>query len=128
MRTRRTRLELGLYLFDSLCIRADVGLSAKVVLVDPDKQWRIDTGWYLKGATLRKQRWTARSDDWDHDHCSCCWAKFAEWHSPEILDEGYTTTDRHEHGAGYHWVCATCFIDLKIDMQWQLEPCGEGTR
>jgi hypothetical protein len=93
--------------------------------MDTDRQWRVDAGRHLKRATLVRARWKAASDDWDHDHCSCCGAKFAEWDGPEILHEGYTTTDGHEHGAGYHWVCESCFNDLRSEMEWQLETSGE---
>jgi hypothetical protein len=93
--------------------------------VDPDKQWRIETGNYLKGATLQWQRWQRPGADWDHDHCACCWAKFAKWDGPEVQHQGYTTTSQHVHGAGYHWVCEQCFADLKDDMQWHLVPSGE---
>jgi len=89
--------------------------------MNPDLQWRMETGWYLKGATLRKAKWRKRNADWDHDHCSCCWAKFAEWDGPEILHEGYTTTEQHPPGVGYHWVCEQCFDDLRSEMQWQVE-------
>lgn len=54
-------------------------------------QWRIDTGHFLKGATLQQSQWKAPNDSWDHDHCACCWAKF-----------GYTTTNEYRLGAGYH--------------------------
>ena len=90
--------------------------------MDADKQWRIDTGSLLKGATLRKAKWKAPGDDWEHDHCFCCWAEFAAREADGVLHEGYTTTARHGHRAGYHWVCETCFVDLKSEMQWQLEP------
>ena len=93
--------------------------------MDSDKQWRIDQAGFLKGATLQWRNWKAPSAQWDHDHCACCWAKFAEWDAPEIQHQGYTTTDLHSHGAGYHWVCEECFTDLKDEMQWQLVPSSE---
>jgi hypothetical protein len=88
--------------------------------MDDDRKWRIGLGAHLRGATLRKAEWRAPSDDWDHDHCSCCWAKFAEFDGPGILHEGYTSTDGHEHGEGHHWICEKCFIELKFEMRWQL--------
>jgi hypothetical protein len=87
-----------------------------------DKQWRIETGHFLRGVVLEPRRWHAPSEHWDHDHCSCCWVKFAEWEGPEIQHSGYTTTDEYEHGAGYHWVCEECFRDLKDEMNWRLAP------
>jgi hypothetical protein len=87
--------------------------------VDPDKQWRIDTGLFLKGATLQRLRWKAQSGDCDHDPCACCWAKFAKFDGPDIQHEGYTTADR------YHWVCEGCVTDLRDEMDWHLAPTGE---
>lgn len=95
--------------------------------MDSDKQWRIDTAHFLKGAMLQRRRWKAPNDHWDHDHCACCWAKFAEWDAPDIQHEGYTTTDDYKLGAGYHWVCEGCFGDLKDEMRWRLAPAGESS-
>ncbi len=93
--------------------------------MDEDKQWRIETGEYLKGATLQWRRWKCPSPEWEHDHCACCWAKFSELDGPDIQHQGYTTTSQHEHGAGYYWVCERCFADLRDEMQWRLIPKGE---
>ena len=87
--------------------------------VDPDKQWRIDKGEFLKGATLQRRRWKAPSAEWDHDHCACCWAKFAEFDAPDIQHEGYTTAD------SCHWVCEECVTGLKDEMGWHLAPSAE---
>lgn len=40
----------------------------------------------------------------------------------DILVEGYTTTDEHEHGADYHWICMLCFDDFAERFQWRLLP------
>ena len=93
--------------------------------MEADKQWRIETGEFLKGATLQWQQWKPPNADWDHDHCACCWAKFAEWDGPEIQRRGYTTTSQHERGVGYYWVCEKCFADLRHEMEWRLVPAGE---
>ncbi len=90
--------------------------------MDSDKQWRIDTGQRLKGVEFQRRRWRAVGDHWDHDHCACCWAKFADWDGPDVQHEGYTTTEDYIHGAGYEWVCEQCFADLKEAMQWRLAP------
>jgi hypothetical protein len=96
--------------------------------MDADKQCRIDTAQALKGVRLQRRKWKATPDGSDHDHCAVCWAKLAEWDSPGILHEGYTTCDDFVHGAGYEWVCEMCFTDLKDDMEWRLVPPGETGR
>lgn len=62
------------------------------------------------------------SEDWDHDHCVVCWAKFAEYDAPDIEHEGFTTCDDYEFGPRYHRVCEECFADLKDEMGWSLAP------
>ena len=51
--------------------------------------WRYDNIEYLQGATFRLAKYKAPSADWDHDHCSGCWAKFADFDGTDILHEGY---------------------------------------
>jgi hypothetical protein len=82
------------------------------------KQWRIENANHLKGVRLQLRRYTRRSETWDHDHCSACWAKFAEFDGPEIQHEGYATWRDYRLGAGYEWVCRKCFDDLKDDLGW----------
>jgi hypothetical protein len=86
---------------------------------DP-KKWRIDNASHLMGAQLRFSRYTRWSETWDHDHCSACWAKVAEFGGPDIQHEGYATCD--ERGAGYEWICCECFEDLKGDLGWVALP------
>ncbi len=93
--------------------------------MDSDKQWRIDTGLRLKGALLQRRTYEAPSEDWDHGHCACCWATFADFDGADIQHGGYTTTDACEHGAGYDWVCDQCFSELKDDMEWRVALFGE---
>jgi len=93
--------------------------------MDADKRWRIETGEYPRGATLQKRQWKRPNAESDHDHCACCWAKFAEWDGAEIQHAGYTTTSWHERGPGDYWVCEKCFADLKDEMEWRLVPLGE---
>jgi hypothetical protein len=85
---------------------------------DPGNQWRIDNASHLKGLRLQFRRYTRWSERWDHDHCAACWAKFAEFEGPDILHQGYATCDDYPKGAGYEWVCQTCFDDLKDDIEW----------
>jgi hypothetical protein len=85
---------------------------------DNDKQWRIDNAEHLKGVRLRYRQYTQWSESWDHDHCVGCWAKFAVFDGPGIQHDGYATGDDDPRGAGYDWICKTCFADLKNDLQW----------
>lgn len=95
-----------------------------------DDDWRLGgQERYLQGATLHWAAWhrPASNPNWDHDHCSFCWARFIEAGDPNLaaddLTEGYTTTADHEHGDGYHWVCQPCFRDFVERFQWRVvEP------
>ncbi len=42
-------------------------------------QWRIDNARRLSCLTLYFQKYIHWSEDWGHDHCAGCWAKFAEF-------------------------------------------------
>jgi hypothetical protein len=79
--------------------------------------WRL-TGQerYLQGATLirRAYRPYARNPDWDHDHCSFCWATFSVEDHRGAQQRGYATPD------DYHWVCETCFNDFKEMFEWKI--------
>jgi hypothetical protein len=80
--------------------------------------WRVDNARTLRGLMLRRSQYRQPSERWDHDHCAACWAKFAESGGPGTLHEGYTTCGDYKHGAGYDWVCARCFAELKEEMGW----------
>jgi hypothetical protein len=80
--------------------------------------WRLNNVKGLQGLRFQRKRYTKWSDSWDHDHCAACWAKFAEFDSPGIQNEGYATCDDYKHGADYDWVCVPCFSDLRDQMQW----------
>ena len=90
-------------------------------MTNPDKQWRIDNAEHLRGVRLKLQTYAQWRDDWDHDHCAGCWAKFAEFEGPDILHQGYATTSDYPKGARYAWVCKQCVTDLRKDMGWILE-------
>jgi hypothetical protein len=112
------------------CTDAEVDPSSGMTTENP-KQWRIDNANHLKGVGLELRQYTRWSESWDHDHCSACWAKFAEFDGPEIQHEGYATRDGYKFGAGYEWVCRECFNDLKDDLGWvalpELPPSGGST-
>jgi hypothetical protein len=101
------------------------------------ENWRYSRICHLQGSTFSFAKYQAPSDDWDHDHCSGCWAKFAEFDGPEILHSGYVTktpeaeidepefiTECKKMGmralpqpqvGGYwlEWVCSRCFTDFR---------------
>ena len=60
--------------------------------------WRIDNCKHLRGLTLERQKWVRWSEDWDHDHCAACWAKFMEGDALELKKEGYATRSDYKKG------------------------------
>ena len=68
---------------------------------------------YLLGVRLVWKKYSRYSQDWDHDHCEFCWAKFMQEEGPDILHEGYATEDN------YRWVCQKCYNDFKEMFKWQ---------
>jgi hypothetical protein len=94
--------------------------------------WRL-TGQetYLQGVALVRKPYRAYSENCEHDHCEFCWAKFmdpaySEAHRkfieehPEVLTEGYATTDEPPHAADDHWICPTCFEDFAEAFEWRV--------
>jgi hypothetical protein len=86
--------------------------------IELQKDWRVDNCKLLRSERLRRKKYRAPSEEWDHDHCMACWAKFAESEGPEILNEGYATVADSQWGLDYHWVCLQCFADLHELMEW----------
>ncbi len=69
---------------------------------------------YLQGATLYWKPYTRYREDWDHDHCEFCWAKFMVEDYSDVLHEGYATED------DYRWICESCFEDFKDMFEFKL--------
>jgi hypothetical protein len=101
-------------------------------MADADDDWRL-TGQekYLLGVELVRKPYRARSASSEHDHCSFCWAKFMDpilsaehrpaiADDPEMLTEGYATTETHAMGADYYWICPACFDDFVEQFSWRL--------
>ena len=42
-----------------------------------------------------------------------------------LLTEGYTTTDSHEQGAGYQWICKPCLDDFAERFAWRVVPSAD---
>ena len=52
--------------------------------------WRLrEQEQYLSDVPLIKRAYEKSREDWDHDHCVFCCARFSE--SASDLNEGYTT-------------------------------------
>jgi hypothetical protein len=86
---------------------------------DSPNQWKIDNARRLSGCMLHLQPYKRWSNDWYHDHCAACWAKFADFEGPEVLHEGYATGPDHPKGTGYAWVCPLCFEELADMLKWK---------
>ena len=67
---------------------------------------------YLTGVSLTKRKYRSCREDWEHDHCEFCGAKFSE--NPDDLSVGYTTADC------YYWVCEECYQDFKGRFSWTI--------
>ena len=107
--------------------------------------WRYANIQHLRGAVFKVATYEPPSDEWDHDHCSGCWAKFASFDGPDILHSGHVIriphfdspepefiTKRKEEGMrcipqpqvqGFHlhWVCPTCFKDFRELLGFKVE-------
>jgi len=81
-----------------------------------NNDWRLtNQEKFLKGSILVRKRYVKPREDWDHDHCVFCWAKFMEDERSDALNEGYVTSD------GRHWICLTCFHDFHESFEWKVE-------
>lgn len=103
-----------LFAFIAVVGREPYWVRPRVTMKDGD--WRIGGQEFLKGVTLvrRAYRRYPKNPTWDHDHCALCGTEFRVEAYPDVLHEGYCTEDE------YHWVCATCFDDLKDTFGWRL--------
>jgi hypothetical protein len=74
---------------------------------------------YLKDVTLLHQHYHkyAKNSNWDHDHCSFCGKKFMVENYPDVLHQGYSTTD------DYYWICENCFEDFHEMFNWSVIEC-----
>ena len=86
----------------------------------PENGWRLLNAEFLRRQKFRFKRYIAPRPEWDHDHCSGCWAKFMDRAGPGIQLDGYAVTADGERREGYHWVCASCFEALKDQLDWSV--------
>ena len=79
---------------------------------------------YLQPARLCWKRYSRWSDEWDHDHCEFCWAKFVALDDtqsgPNDLSEGYAVLSNGDFPDDYHWICATCYADFRGMFDWEV--------
>src|SRR5882757_4866136 len=80
--------------------------------------WRVDNAKWTRGAVLHFKKYARPREDWDHDHCEGCWAKFMEFGPTEMLTEGFVTEDNQR------WICAIR-RSLRVHRR---SCCGEGRR
>ena len=83
-----------------------------------DDDWRLmGQERYLHGSILtrRQYRPPPQNPNWNHDHCSFCWAKFMVEDFPNVLHEGYCTEDE------YYWICQQCFADFSERFGWNVK-------
>jgi hypothetical protein len=91
----------------------------KALDVMADTDWRLEVAQtYLEGETFVRRPYRRYSNDWDHDHCVFCTAKFMEEDGPDVLHVGYCTL------VDYYWICDTCFRDFEKRFAWRVQPDG----
>jgi hypothetical protein len=72
----------------------------------------------LLNARLCRAPYVPPSDDWDHDHCEFCWAKFmppGPDTPSDALHEGYVTEDAQR------WVCPVCAADFAEEFNFSFD-------
>jgi hypothetical protein len=80
-----------------------------------ENDWRLTNQQsYLHGVALRRRKYSPPNDEWEHDHCAFCWAKFMSGGGPEALREGYA--DEGER----HWICERCYEDFQDLFDWRV--------
>ena len=78
--------------------------------------WRLtNQEKYLKGVSLKLEKYKGYRDGWDRDHCQFCWKKFSESPGETVLYQGYATEDN------YRWICIQCFEDFKDLFKWNIK-------
>ena len=85
--------------------------------------WRLTAGPVLgneeklKNIPLYYIPFPPLSENWDHEHCTFCWAKF--YLHEECLQEGYCTRPQNCRDAD--WICPECYEDFKEMFGWTLK-------
>jgi len=80
-----------------------------------ENDWRLQNqAKYLSGVELRWEKYVKFSEEWEHEHCQFCWAKFMDVDDPEVLREGYVDE------SGDRWICEECFEDFRDLFGWRV--------
>ncbi len=74
---------------------------------------------YLKGQSVRLQKFQIRNADWEHEHCIFCWRKIVDdpakySRQAEVIVEAYATKDEK------HWICPQCLSHFHQRFQLKL--------
>ena len=93
------------------------------------EDWRL-TAWpvlgreeKLKNIPLYYIPFRTISEEWDHEHCAFCWAKF--YLHEECLQEGYCTKPQNSREAD--WICPECYEDFKEMFGWKVKEALDET-
>ena len=68
----------------------------------------------MQDLSLQFMPWKSKNPTWDHNHCEFCSEKIGNPNTPDILHEGYASTDL------YRWVCTSCFNDFQTLFNWKV--------
>lgn len=85
--------------------------------------WRLISGPVLayeerlKSIPLYHATFQPLSEEWEHEHCAFCWAKFSLCEND--LQQGYCTTPNNQREA--LWICPECCRDFKEMFGWTLK-------
>ena len=91
--------------------------------------WRLTAGPVLgneeklKNIPLYYIPFQPLSENWDHEHCTFCWAKF--YLHEECLQEGYCTRPQNSRDAD--WICPECYEDFKEMFGWKVKDALDET-
>lgn len=84
-------------------------------MVDKDDWRRMGQEEFLAESTLLFiEEFVPFSEQWDHEHCCFCWAKFGQ--CDQDLHSGYCTNGQKQS----YWICAQCFQDFKDEFKWSV--------
>jgi hypothetical protein len=128
-----------------------IKLVRQAMATDEKREHLIERLNQYRGFVFRWQAYAQRSPDWDHDHCSGCWARFAErpdeW-TDTVHTEGWVTLwptrgspESEEelvakfrsvgqrlvpspklHGFQLDWICPNCFEIGRSELAFLDDP------
>ncbi len=83
--------------------------------------WRLMNAEHLRSLSFELKPYQRWSENWDHDHCAACFAKFAQTDvSEDALHVGWAAGEDHPHGAADDWICEDCFSELSVVPGWRI--------